>query len=41
MNEEVSFEYSLALGGEVPGKLNYLDFDDIEYAIKRNAKIPN
>lgn len=33
MNEEVSFEYSLALGGEVPGKLNYLDFDDIEYAI--------
>ncbi len=40
-SEEVSFGYLLALGGEVPGKLNYLDFDDIEYAIKRNAKIPN
>lgn len=40
-SEEVSFGYLLALGGEVPGKLNCLDFDDIEYAIKRNAKIPN
>lgn len=39
--DQISTGYLLAFSDDIPMKLNYLDFDDINYAIKRNVHIPH